>query len=58
MKDTHLQEFLEAETAWKEKTDALQLKVQNCQAAAFLPGLNPEAMLLIEFSSMYSPSFT
>lgn len=33
MKDTHLQEFLEAETAWKEKTDALQLKVQNCYAS-------------------------
>ena len=27
MKDTHLQEFLEAEAAWKEKTEALQAKV-------------------------------
>lgn len=29
MKDTHLQEFTEAETLWKEKMDALHAKVQN-----------------------------
>ena len=32
MKDTHLQEFLDAEAAWKEKTEALQAKVWSTKA--------------------------
>ncbi|KAL5262616.1 hypothetical protein ACHWQZ_G008124 [Mnemiopsis leidyi] len=42
MKDTHLQEFLEAETAWKEKTDSLQLKVKELEKQVSV--LNIEAL--------------
>ncbi|XP_063691217.1 protein FAM184A-like isoform X1 [Bolinopsis microptera] len=42
MKDTHLQEFLDAEAAWKEKTEALQAKVKELEKQ--LSVLNVEAL--------------